>query len=548
MKKALFPLALILVVGLLLSVCGCGTKDTPSVNDPVPTVSEALSDIENEAGAGLVTGSTVGDPGTYQRLTEPGTLTIGTPRTADRMEPGNSGAATALAFVYETLFTYHNNEIVGLLAKEWEWSDDQTELSIALHDGITFSNGAPCTPEDILFSLKRQIDVGNRMSERLANIDFDNCQIIDDTHFVIKYFEPYGAALSILSHRQSAIVCKSYVESMSDEDWWDKPVGTGPYVMTENVSGSHASFAANENYWGGIANQPCVDTLTLKYYSDRTTMFIDYENGVLDIIFELSSADLNRIIEGDVADSYYQISTAWDGMTLLFCNNSEPLKDIRVRQAIAMAIDMNSVSKVALGSLADTNVDGLLPPYTANRSSAGSRVSYDVDTARELLAQTEYADGLTLKLVVTNSEANTKAAEAINAFLAEIGITLEIEAYDVPTAMPLIQGGGTDLAIHSWGDCFDAGNAWGSFLSTAANQGTNQGNADLDEIINKGIYSVDSAVRDAAFAEAEQYIVDNCIVIPICYKNYTCAYRPYVSDVYAAQLASPDLRYFNVSE
>ncbi len=546
MKRLANFLALILVTGLLLSICGCSSENTPSTDEP--DVPSTAIPAENENEAGLVVGSTVDDTDAYQRLTASGTLTIGTPRTADRMEPGNSGAATALAFVYETLFTYHDNEIVGLLAKDWEWSEDQTQLSITLHEGITFSNGEPCTPEDILYSLKRQIDVGNRMSERLANIDFDNCQIVDDTHFTIQYFEPYGAALSILSHRQSGIVCKSYVESMSEEDWWDKPVGTGPYVMTENISGSHASFTANENYWGGIANQPCVNTITLKYYSDSTTMFIDYENGVLDMIFELNSADLNRIIEGDVADTYYQISTAWDGMTLLFCNNSEPLKDIRVRQAIAMAINMNSVSKVALGSLADTNVDGLLPPYTANRSSADSRVAYDVDAARELLAQTEYADGLTLKLVVTNTEANTKAAEAINAFLAEIGITLEIEAYDVPTAMPLIQGGGTDLAIHSWGDCFDAGNAWGSFLSTAANQGTNQGSAELDEIINTGIYSVDDATRDEAFAEVEQYIVDNCIVIPICYKNYACAYRPYVSDVYAPQLASPDLRYFNVSD
>ncbi len=441
MRRTISILSLILIVCLLLSICGCGGGSETAQTD---TPEEASAPAE-ENPAGLVTGNTVDDPESYQRLTEPGTLTIGTPRTADRMEPGNSGAATALTFVYETLFTYYNNEIVGLLAKEWEWNEDQTQLSITLHDGIVFSNGEPCTPEDILFSLKRQIDVGNRMCEKLQSIDFENCQIIDDTHFIIQYSRPDGAALTVLAARQSGIVCKSYVESMSDEDWWDKPVGTGPYVMTENVSGSHASFAANENYWGGISNQPCVDSITLRYYSDSTTMFIDYENGVLDMVFELSSADLNRIMNGEVADTYYQVSTAWDGMTLLFCSNSEPLQDIRVRQAIAMAIDMPSVSRVALGSLADDNVDGLLPPYTANRSNADSRVAYDVEAAKELLAQTDYAEGLTLKLAVTNTEANTKAAEAINAFLAEIGITLEIESYDVPTAMPLIQGGGPIL-------------------------------------------------------------------------------------------------------
>lgn len=539
MKKTL---AMILALAMLFGVLsGCGTA--PAETEAEPKDAEApVEGIDTEEGSLI---GTV-EESDFVRVTEEGTLTIGTPRSADRMEPGNSSAATACAFVYETLFTRNSdNEIVGLLAEEWEWTDDTT-LRIKLHDGITFSNGEPCTSSDVLFSLQRLITSGSRMSAKVSMIDFDNCEIIDDTNFTIKYTQVYGPALTVLSSPFTACVCQSYVESMSDEDWWDKPVGTGPYVMTENISGDHASFVANENYWGGIAGQPCVDSITLRFYTDTTTMLIDYENGVLDIAFEISSSDAARVLNGEVADTNYCIASAWDAMSLAFPTYVEALQDVRVRQAIAYAIDAEAVGQVAYGVLADTDVGAALPPVTPFAAEGIVPYGYDVEKARELLAETDYADGFELTMAIVNSDSNQKAAEAIQSYLAEIGITVNIEAYDRSAAIGVIAGGGTDLAIHSWGEAYDPDNAFANLMSTGTNMTIAQTDEQLNEWVLTGQTSVDDEVRAEAYANVQQWLNDNCVVIPLCYVNNCAVYRPYVTELYAPTMASPDLRFFNV--
>lgn len=533
--------ALILVLALCSGVlAGCGSQETANE----AAVSEAPAPEAAIGGEEAVV-VTVEESG-YVRMTEEGTLTIGTPRSADRMEPGNSSAATACAFVYETLFTRNSdNEIVGLLAEEWEWTDDTT-LRIKLHDGIVFSNGEPCTAQDVLFSLERLITSGSRMSAKVSMIDFENCEIVDDTNFTIKYSSVYGPALTVLSSPYTAIVCQSYVESMSDEDWWDKPVGTGPYVMTENISGDHAGFVANENYWGGIEGQPCVDSITLRFYSDTTTMFIDYENGVLDIAFEVSASDTARVLNGEVADTNYRIASAWDTMCIAFPVYVEAFEDIRVRQAVAHAIDAASVGEVAYGVLADADISSALPPVTPFWAEGIATYEYDVEKAKALLAETDYADGFELTMAIVNSDSNQKAAEAIQSYLAAIGITVNIEAYDRSAAIGVIAGGGTDLAIHSWGEAYDPDNAFANLMSTGTNMTIAQTDEQLNEWLLTGQTSVDDEVRGDVYGNVQQWLSDNCVVIPMCYVNNCAVYRPYVTDLYAPTMASPDLRYFTV--
>lgn len=547
MKTKYRLLAMLLAILMLLSACGTspstesGNKESdPAVNSEAP--SGETSSIEGS-------GSTVNDISSYVRLTEAGTLTIGTPRSADRMEPGNTSAGTAVALVYETLFTRTpDNELVGLLAKEWEWIDDTT-LKITLQDDVYFSNGEKLKPEDVLFSLERLIITESRMSGKVNMINFDECEIIDDTTFTIKYDYVYSMAILVLACGYSNIVCKSYVEGMSDDDWWDHPVGTGPYIMTENVSGSHATFVANENYWGGIegmGEQPCVDQITLRFYADSGTMFIDYENGVLDIAFELASSDVTRVLNGEIENTNYSIATGWDTMSIVFPSYVEALQDSRVREAIAYAIDKEAVGLVAYGDLGDTNVTSILPPSTPFRAETGNW-DYNPDYARELLADAGYSDGdLSFKMVIVNSTANTKAAEAIQGYLKDVGITLTMEAYDRSTAIGMIAGGETDLALHSWGEAFDPDNAFANFLSTGTNATIRQEDPDINEWIKSGVSTIDDAERAEYYNLVQQWLYDDCVVVPMAYVNNCAVYRPYVTDLYAPTLASPDMRYFSV--
>lgn len=516
MKKCGFILALVMVLSILLTACG----------QPGETQSQALS------------GS--GTP--EQPNTESITLNVGTLEPTDSFDPTVSTVGLGINAVYDSILArdYNNGrEIIGNLATDWEYIDDTT-LVLTFRDDVYFSNGEKMTPADALFSLKRFLNNDQFLSDSgFDNIDFDHC-VVEGNTLTLKLFQPSALLLGQLANASwGNVLCQSYVEENPDS-FWDAPVGTGPYVLVENISGARSSYKRNENYWG---KPPAPDFVNFYHYSESTTMFIDFENGVLDVALNISASDADRLTSGEV-DGNYKLILTNDVDCITLPEYVEAFNDIRVRQAIAYALDTEAIAKAAYGSLAEV-AGSVIPTGMQFRDDSIPANEHNLEAAKELMAEAGYSDGeLELLMVVFNIPTKQLVAEVVQAQLREIGITVKIEAYDPPTAIPIFMKGGCDINLGGTN-----GGMWDPalILNNASKDTTNLpmriSDAEFNSWLSEAKYTTDDSVRADCYQKAQTWLHDNYWWIMIDYPQACTAFSKSIANVEGYDFKTIDVRY-----
>lgn len=534
MKKSKLLALLLAAVMLIGLLAGCGGKDPGGQ----PGGSQPDSSQGGDQGGSQNGSTSNGD--VYARKTADGTLTVGSTDTADSFDPAVSFNSMGIQLVYDQILIKdpYTHEITSNIAESWEYTDDCT-LVIKFKDGITFSNGEKMTAEDALYSLHRMILVNSRWSTFVDAFNFDK-STADGLTLTLVTDEPFGPGLNYLTSRYASVLCKSYAESCSDEDFWDKPVGTGPYVCKENVSGSHTTYEARGDYWG---EAPDISTITTKYYAEQSSMMLDYENGDLDMAFDLSVSDAKRVTEGGVDHSVYSLSPVYDTYTVCMPEYVPEFEDIRVRQAIAYALDPAAITTTAMGVLG-VPATSTLPEGVDYRIEVGA-YPQDVEKAKQLLAEAGIAEGqLTLRFVVVNSSTNNNIAELVQFYLGQIGINVEINSADLPTAVPLFMAGETELVINSMGaSAQEPDQQYDTVKASSTNATVRITDPEMDGYLMTGRNSVDPEVRRVNYENAQKWLYDSYREIPIC-DVYECfIYRDYIANFATISPAAPNLRY-----
>ena len=541
--------ALLLAVCMILGIlAGCGGKDTGADNGGTTTPSGDQSSApapgssgpSESADPGQVSGSTSTGGDTYTRKTADGTLIVGLTDTADSFDPSVSFNSVGMQLVYDQILIKDpfTHEITSNIAESWEYTDDCT-LVVKFKEGVTFSNGETMTAEDALYSLHRMILTNSRWSTFVDAFNFEK-STADGLTLTLVTDEPFGPGLNYLTSRYASVLCKSYAESCSDEDFWDKPVGTGPYVCKENVSGSHSTYEARSDYWG---EAPAITTITTKYYAEQSSMMLDYENGDLDMAFDLSVSDAKRVTEGGVEHSTYVLAPVYDTYTIALPEYVAAFDDIRVREAIAHAIDANAITSSAMSVLGKPATSTL--PDGVDYKIAVGAYEYDVDKAKELLADAGIKEGdLTLRFVVVNSSTNNNIAELVQFYLKAIGINVDITSADLPTAVPLFMAGETELVINSMGaSAQDPDQQYDTVKASSTNATVRITDPEMDGYLMTGRNSVDTDVRRENYENAQKWLYDSFREIPIC-DVYECfIYRDYISSFATISPAAPNLRF-----
>lgn len=531
MKKFL---ALLLALAMVFALVGCSgsTTDEAETEEAAEPTEEA--EIASE-------GSVDAAESTFVRQTEEGTLTIGTCKEIDSFDPAVSTFSTGIYLVYDQLFYLNEDgEVVGMLAEEWEYQDS-THLYIKIHEA-TFSNGDPVTAEDCIWSMQRLIETQSRWSTFVDFIDFDNCEIINDQEFILAMNSEFGPGLNYLASRYTSVLNKEYVEATGDEALWDQPVGSGPYICTSNVSGSISTFERRDDYWDA-ENLPEAEEITVRYYAESTTMFIDYENGVLDMAFVVGETDAARLVNGEVADTGYKIQSGLDVYGLALPEYVEAFDDLRVRQAISMAVDWAAVTEVGLGVLGG-EATSILPEGVMYRIETGT-YTYDPEQAQALLDEAGFDYSQVFRFVVVNSETNTRLAEAIQAYLSMVGIQVEVEACDWTTAVTHFMNNETDFVINSMGctsldpdQQFDTVGPWSTNGSVCVTE------EPMATYLTTGRYSIDTDIRAENYANAQTWMYENIRQVAFAEPYYCYCYRPYISsDFWCASVEMPNLRF-----
>ncbi|MFV0309320.1 MAG: ABC transporter substrate-binding protein [Desertimonas sp.] len=382
-----------------------------------------------------------------ERPNQGGTLRYAHANTPSRFDPHRSSIGQDIRYfapVYDRLVHFDSaGDLVPGLATSWEFSDDGLTFTMTLREGVVFHDGAPFDAEAVKLNIERgQSLEGSSVASDLVEIE--SIDTPDPATVVFSLSAPNSMLPGMLSHRAGAMVSPTAFEN---PDLDQAPVGAGPYRVTEYVESSRIVYERFEDYWDPAVGGP--DRIEVSVMPDSRTRLNALTSGQVDLAqigaTELSDAERS----GLSTDS----RPALTYLALLLNRSGEELSNPLVRQALNHAIDRAAIAEAVYFGAAAPAVQPFPEGYFAyNPDFPGDYYDYDPERARELLAEAGYPDGFTLDLLVTALDVYTSAGAAVQAQLAEVGVTAEITQVEAAQSADIFfaqeQG---DALLSQWG-------------------------------------------------------------------------------------------------
>jgi peptide/nickel transport system substrate-binding protein len=343
------------------------------------------------------------------------------------------------------------------LATGYEISDDQLTYTIALRDDVTFSTGDPMTAADVKFSIDEDTKTG-ASGWGFVNAAIDTVEATDDTTLTVKLKYPWAPLIADLSIFSNGVVPLDY-GGKTVEEFYEAPVGTGPFVWDSWTKGQSVKLTKNAEYWQD--GKPTLDSVTWTVVPDANTRKLQLQGGQIDINDTPDWSSFASLQETEGVEAVTFPSTQID--YLAFNQQRKPFDDVHVRRAIAYAIDRESLVDAVLFGNGET-ADSLLSPGTPYYDGDTGAPELDMDKAKAELAQSSMPDGFSTKLLIRSGDPNqTSVAQILQSELAELGITVEITQLD-PTANKQARlDSDFDMTLSAWTMDIPDPDQWTSF-------------------------------------------------------------------------------------
>ncbi|HZH71327.1 MAG TPA: ABC transporter substrate-binding protein [Mariniphaga sp.] len=319
----------------------------------------------------------------------------------------------------ETLGRYdESGALVPYLAKDFELDADSLTLTIHLREGVKFHDGTICDAEAVKWNLEEFKASGRNEIDDVASIE-----VIDPLTLVLHLSRWNNSIAEAVLFTAGRIVSPTYFKTHGRDAAMANPVGTGPFKFVKWERDVRIVYEKNEDY--RVAGQPYLDGIEIIFMPDTTTMISALRTGEIDVI---------ATVDGAVADAMYldgrePISRPLTSGTVMFGiiptsnDPSLPFYDLRVRQAVAHAIDKKGIAELySKQGWAYTNQWAPPGAWSYNEETVG--YPYDVERAKELLAEAGYPNGFKTKGYVISGD--VKLMEITQAFLKQVGIDMEI--------------------------------------------------------------------------------------------------------------------------
>ena len=373
------------------------------------------------------------------------------------LEPPNldptAGAAAAIdevvyANIFEGLTRFGPDGAVNpSLAATWDISDDGTVYTFALRPGVTFHDGTTLTADDVVFTLDRARAEGSTNAQPGLFANIVSAEAVDELTLRVTLDGPDGAFLFDMAWGDAVIVAPESAESNATN-----PIGTGPFRFANRIEGDRIELVRNDAYWGEAV---ALEAATFRFISDPNAAFAAMMAGDVDAFPNFPAPETLAQFAADPRFSVIVGST--EGETILAMNNAQaPLDDIRIRQAIAHAINRQDIIDGAMFGYG-TPIGTHFAPHNPNYVDLTGLSAYDPDAARALLAEAAPA-GLSLRLALPPPAYARRGGEIIAAQLREVGIQTEITNLEWAQWLEQVfRGRDFDLTIVSHTEPMDIG-------------------------------------------------------------------------------------------
>ena len=452
---------------------------------------------------------------------------------------------SVILYVWEPLISMdQNGEPAAKLAESWEMSEDAKTWTFHLRQGVKFHDGQDFNADAVLYNFDRMRSEVKSSGFYSLNIDsfypnLDQVNKIDDYTVELTFTEAAPSLLYTMTNFGSAM----YSPSCFDENYNFNgiAIGTGPFKITENVKDEYVMLERNEDYWGEKAKAEKIKVRTIPDVDTRYSAMKSEEiMGVIDL-----KAITPALATELVKDDQFAVTTTNSTMIDFLCLNgtSAPFDDVRLRQAVSLAIDRDAIADtIYLGYASPTsNILNYSTPFYTEQP-----VEHDLEKAKELAKEVLGDERVSVKYLVQEGSTEQKTeAELISAILSELGIDTSIETYDWATMKEMMTAGDYGIARGQQGlSNMEAITIFKRFMFSEGDQNINYSlgvnSEDVDNLIAEADKELDMSKRQEIYTELQELSVELQPVVPLFNEKTLMVYNTKLEG-YEAQIYGIDL-------
>ena len=440
--------------------------------------------------------------------------------TLDPHRASATGDMTLVGWMYNGLVRFKPgsadpSDLEPDLAERWEVSADGKVWTFHLRQGVKFQGDwGDLTADDVVYSLTRAADPKrSTFSTDFAGVE--SVAKLDDGTVQITLKYPDVSFLGrVLNYHGGNIISQKAAEKFGD-DFGHHPVGTGPFAFVEQVTQQYVKLAANPSYFRG---KPKIDTIIVRNIPSDSARELAFASGELDL---MDGKREQRWVDSARRRQGFNVDIFRPGeYRLLHINQSiPPLDDIRVRQAIAAAVNVDDLVRFVGKDVAPKGCS-IVPPGYLGEDCPGA-YTFDLAKAKALLAEAGHPDGITLKAIVSNVSAQQPIMEVIQAQLAKAGIKLEMQVVDHPTYQSQVRKDLSALVFYGAARFPIADTYLSEFFHSKAIVGTPTAATNFshcavaDAEIEGARVAADAETQKAMWKEAQRKIMAEVCAVPL---------------------------------
>ncbi len=540
MKKKKMLLFVLLLVTMLVFVSACSDvedpvdeengEETEGTDDPVE------EEEEGEDESGMIE---AGDEIVVALEAEPTSL-----------DPFNStdGVSTSVQkTMFEGLLRFDENlDIVPYLSESYEYNDDATELRFTLREGINFHDGTEFNAEVVKANFDFVLDEDNGLARRSFFNFIEEVEVADEFEIIIHASEPNASMASYLAHPTAGMKSLDELEKkMEDPDYnLDRnAIGTGPFRYVEWLDGQHVVVEKNEDYWDQD-HMAQVESIRFTSVQEASTRVNQLKTGEVHFVDTLPTGEADSLMDEEYVNVFSgpSMNVFYIGMNL----QEEKYQDENVRRAMNHGVDKDQLIAQVVDGFGRVADSPIAPPVYGYSPQAV--YEYDIDGALDLMAEAGMEDGFEATLWTRNSTEFTAIAEFVAMQLREIGIEVDVQAYESGTLFDMLDNNdGTDLWIGRWSP--GTGEAdWGlrpNFASDRVPPNYNNSgfyiNEEVDQLLNDALENPNEEERLELYHQAQEIIYQDAPWVFLHVVDAVAAQRTEVGGIYIMQDGSVDM-------
>ncbi len=542
-----FVAVLILAVGVVVVIVvasggGGGDDSTPSSNG-----GDKNDDKKNSVG-GICGGDSL--------------ITFGTDPASvlDPIQVRDEGTSEYIVEIFGGLVTLDLQlKVQGDLAEKWDVSSDGKTYTFKLRDNAVFHNGKRVTAQDFKYSLERAADPKENsptvtlylgliqgVKEKYAGkaSDISGVKVVDERTLQISLTQPADYFLAELSYPVAYVVDREQIEK-DPRNWTRKPNGTGPFKLKTFTPAEEIVLVANDRYHLG---KPKLAEVVFDLGGG--SLSTRYENNEIHISV-VPAVDIESVKAGNspLAKDYKpqpRMSVSYFAFNI----KKAPFDDPKVRQALAMAIDRETINDVLLFETQRV-ADGILPPEMPGYTDSVKSYGFDPAKAKLTLAESRYAGSIP-RIILTYAGTGGDAPETLQAIAdmwrEHLGITVELQASEYSAYLRELRRGTFQMFSAGWAADYPDPEDFLDKLFHTESQQNEQGYSDpaIDRQLEQARGERDFEKRRQIYAEVEQKLLDDAVIIPSFWPVEHLLVKPCVVNWPTLSMTVPKYRFLEI--